>query len=125
MRVKLTDTDIQPALLPACLPAQQTFSGRVLLSACFSPSLSLVGANLGEKNNFVNMEEDEWESEEEEAEEEDLNDNEEAEEDREDKEEAEQRIRSVSFPTNSQSCISTNSPFRLSNFPRVPPYYRC
>ena len=73
------------------------------------------------------MEEDEWESEEEEAEEEDLNDNEEAEEeeDRDDKEEAEQRIRSVSFPTNSQSCISTNSPFRLSNFPRVPPYYRC
>ena len=73
------------------------------------------------------MEEDEWESEEEEAEEEeDLNNNEEAkEEDRENKEEAEQRIRSVSFPTNSQSCISTNSPFRLSNFPRVPPYYRC
>ena len=61
------------------------------------------------------MEEDEWESEEEEAEEEDDNEN----------EEAEQRIKSVSFPTNSQSCISTNSPFRLSNFPRVPPYYRC
>ena len=69
------------------------------------------------------MEEDEWESEEEE---EDLDDDEEAEaEDHDDNEEAEQRIRSVSFPTNSQSCILTNSPFRLSNFPRVPPYYRC
>ena len=60
------------------------------------------------------MEEDEWESEEEEEAE-----------DHSDDEDSDQRIKSVSFQTNSQSLISTNSPFRLSNFPRVPPYYRC
>ena len=57
-----------------------------------------------------------WESEEEEEEAEDHADGEEDE---------EQRVKSVSFPSNSESCISANSPFRLSNFPRVPPYYRC
>ena len=46
-------------------------------------------------------------------------------EDHDNNEDAEQRVKSVSFPTDSQSCISANSPFRLSNFPRVPPYYRC
>ena len=45
-------------------------------------------------------------------------------EDHDNNEDAEQRVKSVSFPTDSQSCISANSPFRLSNFPRVPPYYR-
>ena len=50
------------------------------------------------------MEEGEWESEEEE-EEGDGND-----------EEEQGGHRITSFPT--------NSPFRLSNFPRVPPYYR-
>ena len=57
-----------------------------------------------------------WESEEEEEEAEDHADGEEDE---------EQRVKSVSFPNNSESCISANSPFRLSDFPRVPPYYRC
>ena len=52
------------------------------------------------------MEEGDWESDEEEEEG-----------DGNDKEEGGQRILSVSFPT--------NSPFRLSSFPRVPPYYRC
>ena len=74
-------------------------------------SLILVGAN-----NFVNMEDEGWESEVEEEEAEDQDD--------EDEEDARQRVKSVSFPTDSQSCISANSPFRLSNFPRVPPYYR-
>jgi len=62
------------------------------------------------------MEDEGWESEIEEEEAEDQDD--------EDEEDARQRVKSVSFPTNSQSCISANSPFRLSNFPRVPPYYR-
>ena len=81
------------------------------MSACSPPGrLILVGAN-----NFVNMEDEGWESEVEEEEAEDHDD--------EDEEDARQRVKSVSFPTNSQSCISANSPFRLSNFPRAP-YYR-
>merc|ERR1711971_1011187 len=58
------------------------------------------------------MEEGEWESEEEGEEEGDGID----------EEKGGQRI--TSFPTSGQSLISTKSPFRLSNFPRVPPYYR-
>ena len=59
------------------------------------------------------MEDEYWESEEEEEEVEDEEDEE---------EDADQRIKSI--PANRQNCILGNSPFRLSKFPRVPPYYR-
>ena len=117
-------------IFPKCLPLRQRnwethtssrlsllsssdFLSQLLHAECCClllspPIFTLVGENLGQKNT---MEEDGWVSE--------GNDEEE------DPEEERMGIENGSLSTNNKSFISTTSPFRLSSFPRVPPYYRC
>ena len=107
---KLTDT--QAAGSPSSCPAQDFLSQLLHAECCClllsPPVFTLVGENLGQK---ITMEEDGWVSE--------------GNGDEEDHEEERIGIENGSLSTNNKSFLSTTSPFRLSSFPRVPPYYRC